>query len=250
MTTETIERPSDVVGSRKPRLTQAQLREVRKQEKKEELLSKLVEQITMLEAKKRKGKSMAAVAIAYNMREIFGMPTVVVGSPLGLNNYYGPYVEIDEYDFMGELERITAITKHVPEKELREAMDEVLKAMGVNIYGACVVFDESYKLFDARTPHDKIVKTMGQWVAQSAHYHSTAILTAPHRSMIDKRIRLQVDWFGRCSFLKARKTAVIRFKQGLVDKFKLTVPAESYGHMYDSWVLLGYRSKDTDVGGL
>lgn len=229
---------------------QPEVLEVPEITKTEELLSRLVEQVTLLEGKKRRGKTLGAVAISYNLRELFGMNIVTVGSKMGLRDSFGPYQLLDEREFLSELDKITTVTKQTPDSELEGAIDEVLARLGINIYKSCLDFDEAYKLFDSRTPQDKLVRVFGYFIAQSAHYHATILLMSPHRDMIDKRVRRQVDWFGRCYYLRKKETVLIRFKQGLIDTWKLKVPGPKYWHMFDSWTLLGYRKKSLEIEGL
>ena len=74
---------------------------LRAQEKRMDILSRVVESCTMLEGKKGRGKTITGVALSYNLREAFNMPTICVGSRMGLiKDIYGPYEFIDERDFL------------------------------------------------------------------------------------------------------------------------------------------------------
>ena len=227
---------------------------LRAQEKRMDILSRVVESCTMLEGKKGRGKTITGVALSYNLREAFNMPTICVGSRMGLiKDIYGPYEFIDEREFLDILENITAVSKFTPEKQLGLAIDEALKSMGINILGANMVFDESYKLFDSRTPSDKLVRIFGYLIAQMRHYHLTVLLLTPHRDMVDKRVRRQVDNMGRCFFNKRREKCTVWLRGGgstwkmsvnNIDQFGMR---PNYYDMYDSWTLLGFRKKHLDI---
>lgn len=227
---------------------------IRAQDKRLDILSRIVESCTMLEGKKGRGKTLTGVALSYNLREMFDMPTICVGSRMGLiKDVYGLYTFIDEREFMDALESITTVSKFTTEKQLEVAVEEVLKSMGVNIIGANMVFDEAYKLFDSRTPSDKLVRVFGYFIAQMRHYHLTVLLLTPHRDMVDKRVRRQVDNMGRCFFNKRREKCTIWLRGGgstwkmsvnNVDQFG-TRP--NYYDMYDSWTLLGFRQKHLNI---
>lgn len=236
MTTKTLDSGTQVV-------------ELTRQERiNRERLARLVETCTVFVAKKRRGKTLSLVAVTSNMRDWFGMPVVVVGSRMGLTEDYGPYTYLSERDLLNELEKVTEITK-ASDDELGEALDVALERLGVQIYGCILVFDEAYKFFDCRTPSDKLVRIFGYLVAQMAHYHLTILLSAPYKKMLDGRVRFQIDWTGTCFYNKKTKVCIVRFTQGL-NYFPVYVRGENYFHMFDSWVILGYRTKHLEISSL
>jgi len=215
--------------------------------KTEELLSAHLEQVTFLEAKKRRGKTLSMVCMAYWFRELFGLNIICVGSRMGIRPEFGPYQFLDEKEFIAQLDSISEVSKRSTEKELEKNVEEVLEKMGVRLYRSAMFFDEAYKLFEARAAMDKLVRLFGYFVAQSAHYHVTIVMSSPNRLMLDRRVRQQIDWWGRCFYIPRMKKSIVRFMQGL-EHWKMTVDGPRYFPMYDSWTLLGYRQSQLNIG--
>ena len=207
-----------------------------------ESLGSLVRNITLLEGKKGRGKSLAAIALANKMRKFFGIPTVTIGSNMDLQDTFGPYVYLNEKDFINNLEGITKISKATEEGELGDAIETVMSHMGVSVTNALLIFDEAYKFFDCRTPSDKLVRVFGYFVAQSRHYKSSIMLLSPNRDMIDKRVRRQVDFFGRCFTNHKTHITTVRLRGG-ADSWRMRIYGPKYWDMYDTHALLGFRTK-------
>ena len=138
------------------------------------------------------------ISVAYQLQTLFDVSIVVVGSNMELNQSYIKHKFIDEKEFIQELEKITKVSKDTADKEVGSAVELTLKNMGISLYDSLLIFDEAYKLFDSRTPSDKLVRVFGYFIAQSRHYGASVIIIAPQLDTIDKRIRRQIDWQGRC----------------------------------------------------
>jgi SpoVK/Ycf46/Vps4 family AAA+-type ATPase len=206
-------------------------------------IGQLVRQITLFEGKKGRGKTLAAVAVAYQMKEFFDMPVTIVGSSMDLvKETFGDYEFLDERDFINELDKMTKITKQTEDSEIGDAVEVLLERMGIKITNSLLVFDEAYKFFDSRSPSDKLVKVFGYFVAQSRHYKSTIILVSPNRDMIDKRVRRQIDWVGRCYTNHKNHVTTVRLTGG-VESFRLKIFGPNYWDMYNTHSLLGFRAK-------
>lgn len=221
------------------------------------MLSMLLNQIVLLEGKKGRGKSLATVAVAKQIRDYFGKPVVIVGTKVGLTPAFGEFSFLSEKDFVQELDKLSDITNDSKEGEVETAIGRALKTLGVNIMNSTIVFDEAVKLFDSRSPSDKLVKLFGYFVAQSRHYNITIVITIPNRDMLDKRIRRQIDWFGRCSTtcrtLEGKcvrpgcpHITTVRFVGG-IDNFKFRVRSETYWPLYNSWAIVGFRPSATNI---
>jgi hypothetical protein len=221
------------------------------------LLSYLLNQIVLLEGKKGRGKSLGATAIAYELREKFGKPVIIVGTKVGVNENFGPFKFLSEKDFVEQLEQITAVANEETEGETETAVARALKSMGIDIMNSTILFDEAIKLFDARKPSDKLVQLFGYFVAQSRHYNITMVITIPNRDNLDKRVRRQIDWFGRCTITcrtvnrkcvrpGCRHVCTIRFVGG-IDRFKFRINASNYWSMYNSWAIVGFRSSQLSI---
>ena len=222
------------------------------EEEKENALARMLETAILIEGKKRRGKTLSAVGITWELRERFGRQIIAVGSKMGLNEKFGPFSYMPEGDFRNEMEKLSIAAR---EEENAERVASMFEKYGVSILYKTVVFDEAYKLFNARTPMDKLTQLTGFFVAQQSHYHVTTIFTSPTREMLDKRIRLQLDWQGRVYHNKYTHTARLRLVSGIdviiydVDGASDTEHTPFYS-MYDSWAILGFRQKSLQIKGL
>ena len=221
-------------------------------QRREDTLVRLVEQAILIEGKKGRGKSLTALAIAWWLRELFNRPVITVGSKMGIKPSYGPHMVMSETQFRDELNNLSVVAN---EEDNAENVAKSFKKYGINILYATLIFDEAYKLFNSRTPMDKLVQLFGMFIAQCRHYHVTILLLTPDRSMVDgKRVRPQMDWNGRVYHNKYTNKARLRLVSG-VDTITLEVdglndpsPENPFYYMYNSWALLGYRASQLNVG--
>ncbi len=218
-------------------------------QKEEDALARLVEMAVLLEGKKSRGKTLSAIAICYQLRERFNRHVITVGTKMGLKPGFGEFENLKETQFKDALGKVQDV---VDEEEGAEAVVKALQAKGVDLMYATLVFDESYKLFDCRTPSDKITRLFGYFMAQQAHYHCTTLLLTPNRDMIDKRVRQQLDWQGRCFHNKWTHKCTVRLVGGLETMtFTLSGIDDTnhipYYEMYDRWNLVGYRRKHLEI---
>jgi hypothetical protein len=215
----------------------------------EDTIGRLVETSIDIIGKKGRGKTLTGVAIAYQLRERFNRPVICVGSKMGLNESFGPYQFMGEMDFRNEMERISLAAD---EEENAEQVAKMFDKYGISILYSTIVFDEAYKLFEARRSMDKMVQLTGYFMAQQRHYHVTTIFMSPDEKLIDKRIVQQVDWKGRCFHNKYNDMCRARFVQGL-DVLTLDVDGMDdllhppYYYMYNSWALVGYRKASLNI---
>jgi len=218
-------------------------------QKEEDALARLVETATLLEGKKGRGKTLSATAILYQLRERFNRHVITVGSKMGLKEEFGSFEALTEAQFRDALEKVQDV---VDEEEAAEAVVKALRAKGVDLLYSSLAFDESYKLFDCRTPSDKTTRLFGYFMAQQRHYHCTTLLLTPNRDMIDKRVRQQLDWQGRCFHNKWTHKCTVRLVGGLdTTTFTLSGIDDTYHipyyDMYDTHVLVGFRRKHLDI---
>ena len=219
------------------------------EEQKEDALTQLREKTILIEAKKRRGKTLTSVALSWEMREKFQQPVVVVGSNMGLKPEFGEANFMTDGEFRNELSNIALVAS---EADNAEAVAKAFEKYGIKIYGATVVFDEARKLFNRRAPMDKLCQLFSDYLMQSAHYHTTNILTAPEEQDIDRRVCKQIDWRGRVYHNKYTNIARCRFTQG-VETIVYEVNGASdeqhvpFYQMYDSWALLGFRPRALNI---
>ena len=184
----------------------------------EDVIGELLETSIDVCGRKGRGKTLSAVAIAYQMRERFGRNVICVGSKMGLGagsggpQAFGAFQFMSEADFRSELERITLAAS---EEENVEKVAAAFDKYGISILYSTIIFDEAGKLFEARRSSDKLVQLCGYFMDQQRHYHVTTIFCAPDENRIDKRILQQIDWKGRCYFNKYTDVCRTRFVQGL-----------------------------------
>jgi hypothetical protein len=227
------------------------------EDKKKRLLSYLLNQIVLLEGKKGRGKSLSSVALAYELREMFGKPVIIVGTKVGMTDNFGPFKFLSERDFVEQLDQISDIANTDEEGAGETAVERALKSLNIDILDSTILFDEAIKLFDSRTPSDKLVRLFGYFVAQSRHYNITMVITIPNRDNLDKRVRRQIDWFGRCTTTcrtlnrkcirpGCRHITTIRFVGG-IDRFKLRLEGTKYWSMFNSWSIVGFRRSQTNI---
>lgn len=224
----------------------------KEQEDREDTLSRLVEQAILIEGKKGRGKSLTGLAVAWWLRELFNRPVITIGSKMGIKPAFGPHKVMSETQFRDELNQLSIVAN---EEDNAENVAKAFEKYGISILYSTLIFDEAYKLFNSRTPMDKLVQLFGMFVAQSRHYHVTIILLTPDRSMVDgKRVRPQMDWNGRVYHNKYTNKARLRLVSG-VETMTLVVdgkndpdPKDPFYRMYDSWALLGYRASQLNIG--
>ncbi len=215
----------------------------------EDVVGRVLETSIDIIGKKGRGKTLTGVALSWQLRERFGRNVICVGSKMGLNEDFGPFQFMGESDFRTEMEKISVAAD---EEENAEQVAKMFDKYGISILYSTIVFDEAYKLFEARRAMDKMVQLMGYFMAQQRHYHVTTIMMAPDEKLIDKRIVQQVDWKGRCFHNKYTDMCRARFVQGLevltldIDGLDDTLHFPYY-YMYDSWALLGYRKQSLQM---
>ena len=217
--------------------------------KEEDALARLVETAILLEGKKGRGKTLSAVAVTYQLRERFNRHVITVGSKMGLKPEFGEHADLTETQFKDALSKIQDV---IDEAAGAEEVVKALRAKGVDLMYATIVFDEAYKLFDCRTPSDKLARVFGYFMAQQRHYHCTTLLLTPNREMVDKRVRQQLDWQGRCFHNKWSHKCTLRLVGGL-ETMTFTFSGiddayhTSYYSLYDTHTLVGFRRKHLDI---
>ncbi len=219
---------------------------------KEDALGQLLEKAVLIEAKKRRGKTLGAVGISWELRERFDRPVVCVGSRMGLNESFGPYQFMSESDFRDEMERINVAAS---EEENAEQVAKAFQKYGISVLYATLVFDEARKMLDSRKHNDKMVQLVDDYLMQSAHYHTTTIICAPGADELDKRVIRQLDWKGRVYHNSYTDVARIRLVSG-IDVLTLDIDGASdvehvpFYEMYQSWNLIGFKKSSLRIKGL
>lgn len=206
------------------------------------LLYALRGEITFMSAKRGRGKTTSMVAIAYWLRELFGHPTVLVGTDMGIKPSFGPYRYLSTNEFKEQLLLLHEFSEDPMVSYLEGGdLEAALHDKGIVLYKAAILWDEAYKLTSARKPMDPMVQAIDTFVSQSRHYKSTLILSSRALREVDWRIREQVDWKAVPTFNKRKGTIRIVFdRDSDLSRFDLTINGEHYWQMFDSWNILGY----------
>lgn len=222
------------------------------EQEKEDAYKQLREKVILIEAKRRRGKTLSLVGISWELRERFEQPVICVGSNMGLRESFGPFQFMPEPKFREEMERINLA---VESEENAEQVMKAFKKYGISVLYATLVFDEARKMLNSRTHNDKMVQLVDDYVMQSAHYHTTTLLSAPNGDELDKRIIRQLDWRGRVYHNKYTHTARVRLVSG-IDVLTFDVNGASdvehapFYEMYDSWNLLGFKKSSLNIKNL
>ena len=226
--------------------------DVIEEERREDTLSLLVEKAVLIEGKKRRGKTLSAVGIAWELRERFGRPVVCIGSNMGLNESFGSYKFMNEANFREEMERISVAAT---QEENAEQVMKAFEKYGISTMYATLIFDEARKMLNSRRAMDKLVQLVDDYLMQSSHYHTTTLICAPSEDELDKRILRQLDWKGRVYHNRYTNTARLRLVSG-IDVITYDVcGAEDSEHipfydMYNSWAMLGFRKSSLKIKDL
>lgn len=245
-----------------------------------ELVSRLLYQITLHEARKGKGKSLSLIAESKELKDMTDKPVLVIGTGLGIDEKtYGPFRLMYEEEFVealklfSELSKLedTGRTKDIsPEEAFKQKLENIgngtearerkvkllLEKMG--LLGGILIGDEVYKLLDARRPGDRTILNFTYFGASSRHYGVTMLLAAPNRSQIDKRVRLQVDYYANCNTTcqsimtpdgplcitpGCPHITTTRYSNGRDISWKLKFWGPKYWPMYNTFNVLGFRDK-------
>ena len=113
----------------------------------EDVIGRLLETSVDIIGKKGRGKTLTGVITAWQLRERFGRNVICVGSKMGLNENFGPYQFMGEMDFRAEMEKISVAAD---EEENAEQVAKMFEKYGISLLYSTIIFDEAYKLFEAR----------------------------------------------------------------------------------------------------
>lgn len=178
-------------------------------------LNEIFEKKIMITGQGGRGKTSGAVCIAYDLKEETNRPVIAVGTKVGLiPETFGEFKEISTEDFIDQLKRINAATGSSAEMENAQQVYDVMKAHGVDLYGAIVIFDEAVELFNSAR-RDKLVLVTTAFFAKARHFYITPIILAPSENEIDIRVRDQVQWKGTCFYHEYKEKLFVHLKCGM-----------------------------------
>jgi len=228
----------------------------------EEVLLNFVEQYTLFYGRKGTGKTMMAVSIIKQLKDVFGIETVC---DFQLSSNFGVYTYIDIERFLDQLRMVNELTKGQSEAIAKRAVDGMME-QGVNgqgslmteLDGKAVCFDEAYKYLDSRDSTTRLVKLFSHFISQMRHFRVSMFMIAPHPDMLDKRARRQIDNIGECytdpeHFWDGNKrvyvppsnrsTLAVVHNLSVDEKFEVEVNVAQGGELYDTHVKTAFRSQ-------
>lgn len=234
------------------------------QVREKQLLAHFTTGVVFLHGPGGSGKTMAANTIAYKLREYYGKPAILDYHP---KERFGAYIYMGSKEIVEELGHITDLTGeggetskkkrkdagHITEDMANTARD----ALGIQFDNATIVWDEGYRYGDRRRPHDNLVLTYGYYLQQWRHYSSTVIVCTPALNQIDtKRWLNQMTIELKCTSNVIVSASGIRGPANPLDwmvhlegvtrqneSLEWDIPILMYGKLYDSWALVGNRTK-------
>lgn len=222
------------------KLKPEQIKELIRKQKEVDFFSPLVERLIAVEGKKGCGKTCLGVAIAFKLKSLFGIPVL---SDQPLKNKFGEYTYFNEKKLLEELKKTTSLARGLTQEDIDEQVDWVFNKEKIKLRESILLLDESYKLFDSRTPMDKLTRSFGYYIAQSRHFKTTVILMVPDRNQLDKRVRGQLDVVARPAFNPYTKIIFARFLDFTTGKTRvIKVNGPKYFAMYDSWAPIAMRA--------
>jgi len=207
-----------------------------------------LEALIVIEGRKGSGKTCGSVAIAWKLKELFNRPVICDFHP---TDEFGEYTFLDEKKFLKHLSDITDVAKNTAQEDIDLAVEWSLRKLGIQLSESTIILDESYRYFDCRTPTDKLVRIFGYFIAQSRHYRNTIILLTPNKLMLDRRVRQQVDFYGRVAFNARTQVIHGRFTNQMTGDVKpLRIFGPNYFGKYRSWSPIAMRKSILNIGNL
>lgn len=237
------------------------------QVREKQLLAHFTTGVVFLHGPGGSGKTMAMVTIAYKLREYYGKPSVLDIHP---KPRYGPYTYMGSKEIIEELSRITELTgesdkpdgkKRQSKKKERqfneEVTDKARERLGIAFDNAAIGWDEGYRYGNRRRPMDNLVIAYGDYLQQWRHYSSVVLICTPNLNQIDtKRFLNQMTVELKCTSNVIVSASGIQGPANPLDwmvhvegvtrqniALEWDIPILMYSKLYDSWALVGNRTK-------
>lgn len=219
-------------------------RELRSLTEEQQGLLVFMDGITVMKGRKGSGKTLSAVALAHLLQKHFGIEVV---ADFPLHSSFGSYEYFDIENFVRTLRMVSEeVRKGAAFQEA--AVDTLMRRnQGTLLTHKVIILDEVYQYIDCRNSQDPVTKLMGYWISQIRHYQSALFIIAPHTDMIDKRVNRQVDRVGSC-YTDSPFETDDPFTHAIIDdlayddKYRFHFSVKTFGAMYDTHVLTGFRS--------
>ena len=208
----------------------------------------LLRTTTSLVGPANSGKSLSAVCIARNMRDLFGQRVVVIGQSMGIQDSFGSYVFLSKAGFLQNLQRINFIVAMKEEHKLSQEQTEKLYVdQKVVIRRSVLLMDEPYGMLEAKDAGDKVVKLFSNFFMNYRHEFCTIIMMMPERETVTKRVRFQIGWTGYCKYHEAEQTGAVYFQRGRFETYRYLIYGPDYFGMYNTHEPVATRQKYLNI---
>lgn len=210
-------------------------------------LGKLLNGFTFLFGPMGRGKTVSAVGISRQIRELFGIPIVAIGTDLGFSEDFGAYSFIDREGFVQECVKLNEMAKQLTASGLTgQASEDFIDAFVIEhrvlLYNAVLIIDELQNFASARDGNGRVARVFQEFIGVMRHYRCTLLGMAPRFHDVDVKFRIQAKWMAKPDIDTSTGWCDLRF-QGAGGHFGLRLYVPDYAPMYNSWQPVGFDTK-------
>lgn len=211
-------------------------------------LEQIVGKKVLVHGKGGSGKTTAGICIAYDIREYFGRPVVIVGTRMGVvKEFFGDASEIHEEEFIDQLGRINQAVGKDTDISDPVLIERLLVEHGVYLFGTTILIDEGLNLFDRQKYSDPMNQVATDFTTKSRHFHNTLVIFMPREEDMNPRALDQMNWKGGCFYNEYTQLVKVHLVQGQTnlhlewDTEEEIVHAK-YHDMFVSHNVVGFRA--------
>ncbi len=193
------------------------------------------------------GKTLSGTACAYNIKKLYGMPVVSIGTDLGFTDEFGDYTFLTDREFVEQVQLLNELARavsaaNISPSETQEFIDEYRAEHELLLYGATLLIDELQNYANARRGNARLAQVFNSFVGVMRHYQSTLFGMAPRYYDVDIKFRNQAKWHGRPEINKVSGWCTLRLK-GPEGTMGMRIYAPTYATMYNSWQPIAFDTK-------
>jgi len=208
------------------------------------------EGIMLVEGLQGAGKSLFLTTMGWKFKKLFDKPICMDYHP---KDAFGEHKYIGEEELLAELEAVSIAAKTQKEGRAKgEALIQkwIESGPGSYLQGSALLLQEGYRYFDRRRPMDKLGILYGYLVQQWRHYGMLIAVEATRVQLLDDyRFIPYINYWVKCGWIGNNHTAVYQIENRHYppdhpERNKgLTIDAEHWGQLYDSWMPIAMRKK-------